>query len=162
MLQTMMCIWGHRKSSYKRHQIILSAKNSFMSMELKSNFSLNQARPQWLCNFRARFGLIHCPHSSGGCRLPDNGFLGIHGFLLRDCVRYFTNADQKDLENSESGPAMDEECLKCGKRNHFIAKCKSKGVREAGLDDKESSEMYQTDVATVKQLATLIHNNESR
>ena len=64
-------------------------------------------------------------------------------------VCYFTNADQKDLENSESGPAMDKECLKCGKRNHFIAKCKSKGVREAGLDDGESNEMYQTDVAAV-------------
>ena len=110
-------------------------------MELKSNFSLNQARPQWLCYFRTRFGLIHCPHRSGGCWLPDNGFIGIRGFLLRDCVCYFTNADQKDLKNSESGPAMDKECLKCGKRNHFIAKCKSKGVREAGLDDGESSEM---------------------
>ena len=28
--QTSMCIWGHRKSSYKRHRIIPSAKNSFM------------------------------------------------------------------------------------------------------------------------------------
>ena len=30
VLQTSMCIWGHRKSSYKRHRIIPSAKNSFM------------------------------------------------------------------------------------------------------------------------------------
>ena len=44
---------------------------------------------------------------------------------------------------------MDKECRKCGKRNHFIAKCKSKGVREAGLDHGESSEKYQTDVAAV-------------
>ena len=29
-LQTRMCIWGHRKSSYKRHRIIPSAKNPSM------------------------------------------------------------------------------------------------------------------------------------
>ena len=29
-LQTSMRIWGHRKSSYKRHRIIPSAKKSFM------------------------------------------------------------------------------------------------------------------------------------
>ena len=29
-LQTSMCIWGYRKSSYERHRIIPSAKNSFM------------------------------------------------------------------------------------------------------------------------------------
>lgn len=56
---------------------------------------------------------------------------------------------------------MDKECLKCGKRNHFIVKCKSKGVKAAGLDDGESSEMYQKDVAAVKQLVTPIYNNES-
>ena len=80
---------------------------------------------------------------------------------FNNCVRYFTNADRKDLENSESGPAMDKECLKYGKRNHFKAKYKSKGVKAAGLDDGESSEMYKH-VAAVKQLVTLIHNNESR
>ena len=156
-------IYMHTKKCYKQwcaygvtesHRIrgtesYCQPKTPSCTMKLKSNFSLNQARPQWLCYFRTRFGLIHCPHRSGGCWLPDNGFLGIRGFLLRDCVCYFTNADQKDLENSESGPAMDKECLKCGKRNHFIAKCKSKGVREAGLDDRESNEMYQTDVAAV-------------
>ena len=29
-LQTSMCLWGHRKLSYKTHRIILSAKNFFM------------------------------------------------------------------------------------------------------------------------------------
>ena len=51
------------------------------------------------------------------------------------------NCGYQDLENSESGPIKDKECLKCGKRNHFIVKCKSKGVKAAGLDDGESSEM---------------------
>ena len=47
-LQTSMCIWGHRKLSYKRHWIIPSAKKKKHSctMELKSNFSLNQPWPQ--------------------------------------------------------------------------------------------------------------------
>ena len=40
-------IWGHRKSSYERHRIIPSAKPHSCTMELKSNFSLNQAWPQW-------------------------------------------------------------------------------------------------------------------
>ena len=62
------------------------------------------------------------------------------------------NCGYQDLENSEFGPIMDKECLKCGKRNHFIVKCKSKGVKAAGLDDGESSEMYQKDVAAVKQI----------
>ena len=62
------------------------------------------------------------------------------------------NCGYQDLENSESGPIMDKKCLKCGKRNHFIVKCKSKGVKAAGLDDGESSEMYQKDVAAVKQI----------
>ena len=39
-------IWGYRKSSYKRHRIIPSAKTPSCTMELKSNFSLNQAWPQ--------------------------------------------------------------------------------------------------------------------
>ena len=62
------------------------------------------------------------------------------------------NCGYQDLENSESGPIMDKECLKCGKRNHFIVKCKSKGVKAAGLDDGESSGMFQKDVAAVKQI----------
>ena len=64
-----------------------------------------------------------------------------------------------DMENLGSCPALGKECLKCGKRNHFIAKCKSKKVKAADLEDEEASEMYQTDVAAVKlddsQLITL-------
>ena len=39
-LQTSMCIWGQRKSSYKWHWIIPSQKDPSCTMELKSNFSL--------------------------------------------------------------------------------------------------------------------------
>ena len=54
------------------------------------------------------------------------------------------------MENLESCPALDKECLKCGKRNHFIAICKSMEVKASDLEDKEASGMYQTDVAAVK------------
>ena len=41
-LQTSTCIWGHRKSSY-----YTVSKNPFMYGRAESNFSLNQALPQW-------------------------------------------------------------------------------------------------------------------
>lgn len=69
------------------------------------------------------------------------------------------NCGYQHMENLESCPALRKECLKCGKRNHFIAKCKSKEVKAADLEDEEASEMYQTDVAAVElddsQLVTL-------
>ncbi|PFX15885.1 Retrovirus-related Pol polyprotein from transposon 17.6 [Stylophora pistillata] len=73
----------------------------------------------------------------------------------RDC----DNCGYQHMENLESCPALGKECLKCGKRNHFIAKCKSKEVKAANLENEEASEMYQTDVAAVElddsQLVTL-------
>ena len=33
--------------------------------------------------------LIHCPHSSGGCWLPDNGFVGIRGLSLERLCTLF-------------------------------------------------------------------------
>ena len=56
------------------------------TMELKSNFTLNQA---WRVrngrvNFEQGLSLIHCPHSSGGCWFPDNGLLESVDCLLRD------------------------------------------------------------------------------
>ena len=33
--------------------------------------------------------LIHCPHSSGGCWLPDNGFVGIRGLSLERLCSLF-------------------------------------------------------------------------
>lgn len=62
-------------------------------------------------------------------------------------------------ENSESCPAIGQECLKCGKRNHFASRCKSKEVKATDLEDDEAGEMYQIEVAAVKlddsQLVTL-------
>ena len=63
-------------------------------------------------------------------------------------------------ENWESCPAIGRECLKCGKRNHFASRCKSKEVKATDLiEDEEAGEMYQIEVAAVKlddsQLVTL-------
>ena len=62
-------------------------------------------------------------------------------------------------ENLESCPAIGQECLKCGKRNHFASRCKSKEVKATDLEDEEAGEMYQIEVAAVKlddsQLVTL-------
>ena len=80
-------IWGHRKSSYKRHRIIPSAKTPSCTMELRGNFGLNQSWLQWPRYFERGLVLIHCPHSSDGCWLPDNEFVGIRGLSLE---RLFT------------------------------------------------------------------------
>ena len=80
-------IWGHRKSSYKRHRIIPSAKTPSCTMELRGNFGLNQSWLQWPRYFEQGLVLIHCPHSSDGCWFPDNEFVGIRGLSLE---RLFT------------------------------------------------------------------------
>ena len=60
-------------------------------MQLKFNFSLNQAWLQYngRVHFEQGFVLIHCPHSSGGCRLPDNGFVGSRGLSLERLCTLF-------------------------------------------------------------------------
>jgi len=40
--------------------------------------------------------------------------------------------------------------LKCGKRNHFASRCKSKEVKATDLEDDEAGKMYQIEVAAVK------------
>ena len=40
-------------------------------------------------NFEQGLVLIHCPHSSGGCWLPDNGFVGIRGLSLERLCTLF-------------------------------------------------------------------------
>ena len=40
-------------------------------------------------NFEQDLVLIHCPHSSGGCWLPDNGFVGIRGLSLERLCTLF-------------------------------------------------------------------------
>ena len=64
-------------------------KTPSCTMELKSNL-------MWIkygCNARVNFEqglvLIHCPHSSGGCWLPDNGFVGICGLSLERLCKLF-------------------------------------------------------------------------
>ena len=65
-------------------------KNPLCTMKLKSNFSLNQAWPNdRTVNFEQGLVLIHCPHSSGGCWLPDNGFVGIRGLSLERLCTLF-------------------------------------------------------------------------
>ena len=83
-------MWGHRKSSYKRHRIILSAKQP---LHVRWSWKVTSV---WIkrgrngsVNFVQGLVLIHCPHSSGGCRLPDNGFVGIRGLSLERLCMLF-------------------------------------------------------------------------
>ena len=72
-------VYGVTESRHIRgNELYRQQKTRSCTMELKSNFSLNQAWPQ----FEQDLVLIHCPHSSGGCWLPDNGFVGIRGLFL--------------------------------------------------------------------------------
>ena len=47
----------------------------------------------WICNGRVNFEqglvLIHCPHTSGGCWLSDNGFFGSLGLSLERLCTLF-------------------------------------------------------------------------
>ena len=63
-------------------------KTPSCTTELKSNCSLNQAWPARV-NFEQDLVLIHCPHSSGGCWLPDKGFVGIRGMSLEKLCTLF-------------------------------------------------------------------------
>ena len=40
-------------------------------------------------HFEQNLVLIHCPHSSSGCGLPDNGFVGIRGLSLEKLCTLF-------------------------------------------------------------------------
>ena len=69
------------------------------------------------------------------------------------------NCGYQHPENQDSCTTIGKECLKCGKRNDFISRCKSKEVKATDLEDEDSGEIYQTEVAAVKlddsQLVTL-------
>ena len=61
-LQTSMCVLGNRKSRRIRHtELYGQQKTASCTMTLKSNYSLNQAWPQWPRLFRARFGSYSLP-----------------------------------------------------------------------------------------------------
>ena len=64
-------------------------KTPSCTIELKNNFSLNQAWRNGRFNFEQDLVFIHCPHSSGGCWLPDNGFVGIRGLSLERLCTLF-------------------------------------------------------------------------
>ena len=90
-------ICSRRKSSCKRHRIIPSEKTPSCAMELKSNLVRIKHGCNTCVSFEQDLVLIHYPHSSGGCWLPDNGFVGIRGLSLeRLCTGYFTNADRNN------------------------------------------------------------------
>ena len=95
-----MCTWGHNRSSYKRHWI--GTKQTLCTIELKSSSSV------WIVyghngrvNFEQGLGLnlIHCPHSSSAFWLPTTDLVESVDCLLRDCERYFSNADRNMAEN---------------------------------------------------------------
>ena len=83
-------IWGHRKSSYKRRRNISSAKKP---LHVRWSWRVTSVWSNHGCNGRVNFEqglvLIHCPHSSGGCWLPDNGFVGIRGLSLERLCTLF-------------------------------------------------------------------------
>ena len=67
-------ICGFRKSWYKRHRIIPSAKKPLhvrWSWKVTSVWIKHGRNAR--VNFEQDVVLIHCPHSSGGCWLPNNG-----------------------------------------------------------------------------------------
>ena len=65
-LQTSMCIWVTESRRIRGTESYRQQKIPSCTIELKSNFSWNQAWPQWPSyNFEQGLVLIHCPHSWG-------------------------------------------------------------------------------------------------
>ena len=75
------CAYGVTESRRIRGiELYRQQKSPSFRMELKSNVSLNLEQGLFL---------IHCPHSSGGCWLPDNGFVGIRRLSLERLCTLF-------------------------------------------------------------------------
>ena len=96
-LQTSMCIWGHRKSTYERHRIIPSAKNSFKydAAEKNLQFELSMAAMAALISSKVWFLFIALTVVVV-VGSPTTDLLESVDCLFRDCVRYFTNADRNN------------------------------------------------------------------
>ena len=83
-------IWGHGKSSYKRHQIyIIRRKPLHVRWSWKVTSVWINHGYNGRVNFEQGLVLIHCPYSSGGCWLLDNGFVGIRGLSLQRLCTLF-------------------------------------------------------------------------
>ena len=82
-------VYGVKESRRVRGtELYRQQKTPSCTMKLESNFNLNQAWPL-SSNVWIGLVLIHCPHSSGGCWLPDNGFVGIRGLSLERLCTLF-------------------------------------------------------------------------
>ena len=84
-------IWGHRKSSYKRHRIIPSAENPFMYDEAEKSlqFESSMAAMVGLISSKIWF-LIIAITVVVVVGSPTMDLLESVDCLLRDCVCYFT------------------------------------------------------------------------
>ena len=82
------CVYGATESHRIRHtELHGQQKTPSCTIALKSNFSKHGRIGR--VNFEQGLVLIHCPHSSGGCWLPDNGFVGIRGLSLERLCTLF-------------------------------------------------------------------------
>ena len=81
-------------------------------------------------NFEQGLVFIHYPHSSGGCWLPDNGFVGIRGlFLERLCTLFHKCSDRNILGEPGADSGGEGKSKRAGK---YSTK-KSKERREEPL-----------------------------
>ena len=81
-------------------------------------------------NFEQGLVFIHYPHSSGGCWLPDNGFVGIRGlFLERLCTLFHKCSDRNILGDPGADSGGEGKSKRAGK---YSTK-KSKERREEPL-----------------------------
>ena len=96
----------------------------------------------------------HLGNSRKPGRPPCRGLQG-PGRRGKDCK----SCGYQHPANREWCPAFGKECRKCGKRNHFASRCKSKEVKLTDLEDDKAGEMYQIEVSAMRlddsQLATL-------
>ena len=81
------CVYGVTESRrIRRTELCRQQKNPSCTIALKSNFSkrgrIGRIGRIGRVNFEQGLVLIHCPHSSVDCWLPDNGFVRIRGLSL--------------------------------------------------------------------------------
>ena len=84
-LETSMCICGHRKvvAYDSSPNYTVSKKPLHVRWSWKVTSVWIKDGRSGRVNFEQGLVRIHCPHSSGGCWPPDNGFVGIRGLSLK-------------------------------------------------------------------------------